>query len=174
LTLLLLLTSSTSSSSIHFLSPQSTKTWESYERKSPPVFCKGQTSFLHEFTFNCNNLHFQRRANKYGAIRTVFNGRKYDSKHEAGVAQDLDLLLKSGVATAIEPQKTFLLYGKNGGKVGSWRADFFVTFKDGHSEVFEAKGLEFADFRLKRNLFEDNYPEIPLTIIKGKTWFRVL
>lgn len=28
--------------------------------------------------------------NKYGAKRTEYNGRKYDSKFEAGVAEELD------------------------------------------------------------------------------------
>ena len=35
------------------------------------------------------------RANKYGAKKTEYNGRKYDSKFEASVAADLDIRLKA-------------------------------------------------------------------------------
>ena len=115
-------------------------------------------------------MYLEVRRNKYNAQKTVFGNRKYDSKHEAGVAQDIDLLRKSGEVVEVYPQKTFALYGKNGSKVGQWRADFLLTFKDGHQEVIEAKGLESHAFRFQRNLFVDNYPDILLTIVKGKQW----
>lgn len=63
-----------------------------------------------------NPFYLQRKANKYGASKTVFQGRLYDSKGEAGLAVEIDILLKSGLVVKVEPQVTFKLYGKNGGK----------------------------------------------------------
>ena len=36
------------------------------------------------------------KRNKYGAVKTTYNGVKYDSKKEAQFAQELDLRLKAG------------------------------------------------------------------------------
>lgn len=111
---------------------------------------------------------YQRRANKYGAQRTIFNGLKYDSKGEAGHAQELDLRLKAGEISKVERQRTFPLYGKNGGRIASHRVDFLVTYPDGHQEVEEFKGFETEIWRLKRNLFVDNYPEIKYWVITSR------
>ncbi len=114
-------------------------------------------------------MWYQRHANKYGAKKTVWNGRKYDSKLEAGVAQEIEILRKAGEVVSVEPQRTFVLHGKNGGKICSHRVDFLLTFKDGHEEVWEAKGFETDTWRLKLKLFEDNYPDIIYWVIKGST-----
>lgn len=113
-------------------------------------------------------MWYQRHVNKYGAQKTVFNGRKYDSKLEATVAQDIALLCKAGEVVKNEPQKTFGLYGKNKTRICNHRVDFLLTFKDGHQEVWEAKGLAMETWRLKRKLFEDNYPEITYVVITSR------
>lgn len=118
------------------------------------------------------NNYYVKTRNKYNNQKTEFGGRKFDSKLEANVAQDIDLLVKSGQVIKVEPQHNFALYGKNGSKVCTYRADFLLTFKDGHQEVFEAKGLLFPISQLKMKLFVDNYPDIPLTIIKAKQWYK--
>lgn len=116
-------------------------------------------------------MYYVRRANKYGAKKTEFNGRRYDSKHEAGVAGELELLRRAGEVIKIEPQQTFNLYGKNGGKICTHRPDFLVTFKDGHKEVWEAKGMATSTWQLKLKLFEDNYPEIIYYVITPRERF---
>lgn len=116
---------------------------------------------------------YQRKANKYGAKKTIFEGRKYDSKGEAGLAQEISLLEKSGQVVKVEPQKTFGLLGRNGGRICGHRVDFLLTFKDGTQEVWEYKGFATEIWRLKRMLFEDNYPEIKYVVITAKgNWFR--
>jgi hypothetical protein len=50
-------------------------------------------------------MYYVRTANKYGAKRTEFNGRKYDSKHEAGIAGELELLRRAGQVIKIEPME---------------------------------------------------------------------
>ena len=116
-------------------------------------------------------MHFQRKANKYGAKRTEFQGRHYDSKHEAGVAGEVELLRRSGEVVKVEPQKGYDLHGKNGGKICGHRPDFTLTFKDGHQEVWEAKGFPTPVWQLKLKLFEDNYPDIVYYVITPRERF---
>jgi len=113
--------------------------------------------------------HTHRGANKYGAIKTEYQGRVYDSKFEARVAADISLLVKSGDVISVETQRTFDLYGKNGNKICSHRPDWLLTFKDSHQEVWEAKGVETAVFRMKLLLFTDNYPQYDYFILKQTT-----
>ena len=94
------------------------------------------------------------------ARKTPYNGRMYDSMLEASVARDLDILLKSRRIKAVEPQVSFDLFGKNGTKICVHRPDFLVTRLDGVQMVVEAKGEEASDWKIKRKLFEDNYPHI--------------
>ncbi len=108
---------------------------------------------------------YQRPVNKYFAQKTVYNGRKYDSKLEATVAQEIDLLVKAKQVAKVEPQKTFPLYAKNNSRIWNHRVDFLLTFKDGHQEAWEAKGFATDIWRAKRDMFVDNYPEIPYHVI---------
>src|SRR4051794_5714330 len=117
-------------------------------------------------------MYFVRQANKYGAKKTEFNGRVYDSKGEAGLAQEIELLRRAGEVIKVEPQKTFNLYGKHGGRVCTHRPDFVLTFKDGHQEVWEYKGFSTDVFRIKLKLFEDNYPEITYNVITARERYR--
>ena len=110
-------------------------------------------------------IWYQRKANKYGAKKTIYNGRQYDSKGEAGLAQEIELLCKSGEVSKIDPQHTFGLYGKNGARICNHRVDFLLTFKDGYQEVWEYKGFATEIWRIKLKLFEDNYPDIPYWVI---------
>lgn len=107
-----------------------------------------------------------KRGNKYGAKRTEYGGRTYDSKGEAGLAATIDLLCRAGVITKCEPQRTFVLYGKGGHKICSHRVDFLLTFSDGHQEVQEFKGWATKDWDIKRKLFEDNYPDIKYVVVR--------
>jgi len=117
---------------------------------------------------------YQRPSTKYGNKKTLFNGRHYDSKHEATVAQEINVLQKAGEITDVKPQHTFFLHGKNGGRVCSHRVDFYLTFKDGHEEVWEAKSVATmtAAWNIKRKLFEDNYPDIRYVVVTNKgNWY---
>jgi hypothetical protein len=116
-------------------------------------------------------MWYSRRANKYGAQKTEFQGRHYDSKHEAGIAGELELLRRAGEVVKIEPQVTYNLYGKNGSKICTHRPDFTVTFKDGHQEIWEAKGYWTPVYSIKLKLFEDNYPELIYYVITPRERF---
>lgn len=109
-------------------------------------------------------IWFQGRT-KFNNQKTVFNDRLYDSKGEAELAAEIDLLVKKGDIVKVEPQVSFNLYGKNGGKICTHRPDFLITKKDGTKEVWEYKGFPTDTWRMKLKLFEDNYPEIPYWVV---------
>ena len=90
----------------------------------------------------------------------------YDSKREAQVAMDLDLMLKAKEIRDYKRQVNYKLYGINNGYICTHRVDFVVTNNDGSKAVWEVKGLETKDWVIKKNLFEDNYPYIKYIVIK--------
>lgn len=116
-------------------------------------------------------MWYSRKANKYGAQKKEYNGRLYDSKAEASVAQEVELLCRAGQVIKVEPQKTYPLYGKNGGRVCNHRVDFLLTFADSHLEVWECKGFATPEWRIKLKLFEDNYPDIVYYVITPRERF---
>ena len=63
------------------------------------------------------------KKNKYGAKKTVFNGRKYDSKKEAAHAELLQTLQAGGVISGLQEQVKFALE-VNGHHVCDYVADF--------------------------------------------------
>jgi hypothetical protein len=109
-----------------------------------------------------------RRTHKYNARRTLYNGVWYDSKLEAKLAADIELLIISGMAKGVERQKAFTLHGLNRGSICTHYVDFLIEFKDGHYEVWEAKGYPTPEWKLKKKLFEDNYPDIKYVVHSKK------
>jgi hypothetical protein len=110
------------------------------------------------------------RRSKYNARRTEYDGRKYDSKLEAGLAHELDMRRRIGEIREIKPQHTFELR-VNGHLVCRHRVDFLVTMPDGSLKVYEAKGWATEDWRIKRELFLATHPEIPYEVVTAKgTW----
>ena len=43
-----------------------------------------------------------------------------------------------------------------------------MTYPDGHQEVEEWKGYATQEWKIKRDLFIDNYPDIPYNVITQK------
>ena len=96
--------------------------------------------------------------NKYGAQKTVYNGRHYDSKLEAGHAQDLDLRMKAGEFTEITPQYRIKLYvylpdGKKA-DLFTYVCDFRCTKPDGSYLLVESKGVETNVYRVKKRILD--------------------
>jgi hypothetical protein len=83
---------------------------------------------------------------------------------EASVARDLDILYKSKKIKSVQAQVWFELFGKNGTKICRHRPDFLVRCNDGKQKVLEAKGEASDDWKIKKALFEDNYPHIPYIV----------
>lgn len=104
-------------------------------------------------------MYNSRFGNKYGAKRTEFNGHKYDSKFEAGVAQELEL--RKQVKDIKDYDRQFKVevwcYRENGlpaFKV-SHKVDFRIHHNDGSYELVEAKGMILPDYKWRRKFLEE-------------------
>lgn len=110
--------------------------------------------------------YIERRVNKYGAIKTEYDGHKYDSKFEASVARDLDIRLRAGEIKDWSRQYkvemwAYNCHGQRAMKV-SHKVDFRVHENDGSFTLLEAKGVETADYKMRRNWLEAFWlPENP-------------
>ena len=97
----------------------------------------------------------QRYKNKYNAVRTEYDGIKYDSKFEAACAAEIDLLKKAGEIKDWERQFKVEMWAYNihGEPVlkKSHKVDFRVHHHDGTYTLIEAKGVETQDYRDRRN-----------------------
>ena len=114
---------------------------------------------------------YERRQNKYGAVRTVTRNGIFDSKKESAYCQDLELLKHARGPDKIkdyERQKTFELRGLNGKTICTHRVDYLVTLMDGTQEVHEVKSsiTMTREWAIKRKLFEDNFPQIRYIVIR--------
>lgn len=99
-----------------------------------------------------------RYGNKYGAKKTEYNGRRYDSKLEARIAQELDLRMKAGEFVNIEPQYRIKLYvylpdGKPV-TIFTYICDFRCERPDGSFLLVEAKGKVTETYRIKRKILD--------------------
>lgn len=119
-------------------------------------------------------MYYVRRANKYGAKSTVYEGQVYDSKLEAGYAQELDLRVRAKDIKSWRRQVKVELFC-NGERICNYYVDFEITHNDGTIEFIECKGFETEVWRLKRKLLEANFKEqlkqreIIYTVVKEKS-----
>lgn len=102
-------------------------------------------------------LKGEKRANKFGAIRT----HGFDSKKEFNRYRELLLLEKAGEVSDIQTQVKFTLYGQKGSKICTYKADFVYTQKDGTKIIEDTKSPITCTpvFKLKWKMLEDMYQE---------------
>lgn len=120
------------------------------------------------------------KANKYGAKRTEFDGYKYDSKFEAGVAADLTLRKRAKDIKDFDKQYKVEMwaYDENGNKAMkvTHKVDFRIHHNDGSYELLEAKGVETADYKMRRKWLEAFWLPLNLdhtyTVVKQKSYYR--
>ena len=109
----------------------------------------------------------------YRQTYNYYNVKKqggYDSKFEAGYAQELKFRKKAKDIKDFEEQVTLDL-NVNGFRVCTYRIDFIIHHFDGTREYVETKGYPTPVWRLKWKLFESLYtkPGNKLTVImQGK------
>ena len=90
---------------------------------------------------------------KYGNTRTERDGRRFDSKHEADVYDQLQLRVRAGELRGIVCQQPFLLPG--GVK---YIADFVALKNDGTYDVIDAKSVATRKdkvYRIKRRQMKE-------------------
>ena len=92
-------------------------------------------------------------ASKYGNERAEFNGRKFDSKREAGEAAKLDALERAGRIKDLRYQHRIILVPADGKlRAVTYIADFTYIDLEGKFHVLDAKGFKTQVYRLKKRL----------------------
>lgn len=93
------------------------------------------------------------KRNKYGAVPTVVDGIRFDSKREANYYQRLKAEQAAGLVHYFLRQQPLHLPG--GTKLV---VDFVVHMPDGRVRYVDAKGRETDAFKVKRREVEHHYP----------------
>lgn len=106
---------------------------------------------------------FPRRRTKFGATRSSYNGRMYDSQLERDFAIILDDHLKNGRLLEVIPQYKVVLLVE-GKRICTHIPDFLVTLPDGRKKFVEAKGMPTDIWVIKRKLTEALFPDIEYTV----------
>jgi len=92
------------------------------------------------------------RFRKYGNKKTTVDGLLFDSKLEAKRWQELKILERAGIITALQRQVTYRLE-VNGQLICKYIADFEYS-ENGVLKTEDAKGMILPEFRLKAKLFK--------------------
>lgn len=109
---------------------------------------------------------------KYRAKKTEVNGIIFDSKLEAKRYTELLMMERSGRIKELKLQPVFLLqpsFKKNGKTYRKieYRADFqYYDNKLNKLVIEDTKGIETEAFKIKKKLFEYQYKDLELEIIK--------
>lgn len=106
---------------------------------------------------------------KYSAIQTAVDGIMFPSKKEAARYKQLVLLKAAGDITDFELQPKYELmpsfrHKATGAKIRAinYKADFLVTYPDGHQEIEDVKGMKTDVYDIKKKLFMNRYPELQI------------
>ena len=102
--------------------------------------------------------------NKYGNIKTIIDGIKFDSKAEASRYTELKLLEKAGEITNLKLQPKFILqhsfkHKNKTVRAITYMADFQYS-ENGKEIVEDVKGVETAVFKIKKKMFLNIYDGI--------------
>lgn len=85
---------------------------------------------------------------KYGNIKTIVDGIKFDSKKEAKRYGELKLMEKAGEISVLRLQVKFIL------SVCTYVADFVYYDKTKHLIVEDCKGVKTPVYRLKKKMMK--------------------
>jgi len=105
-------------------------------------------------------MAYKTKTLKYGNTKTTYNGERYDSKFEAGVARTLEIRKRAGEIKDFERQFKIecIPYDSTGRPVleckVSHKVDFRVHELDGSFTLVEAKGFETADYKMRKKCLE--------------------
>jgi uncharacterized Zn finger protein (UPF0148 family) len=127
--------------------------------------CSSNRLMVSRGKLSCTNCGFvigktnEGRSNKYGAIRTEFNGKKYDSKFEASVAEELETQKLAGEIIDYDTHyRVDMNVHREDGSLAfvvKHKVDFRIHNLDGSYKLLEAKGVETADYKFRRKCLEN-------------------
>lgn len=112
-----------------------------------------------------------RKTNKYNNQKTIVDEIEFDSKKEAEYYCMLKILKQAGEIRDFGLQPRYELqpsFEKNGEKYRAitYIADFVIVNNDGTTEVIDVKGVETQVFKIKKKMFEYQYPDLSLKVVK--------
>ena len=102
---------------------------------------------------------YAKKAAKYRSVKTVADGRRFDSKREAARYGQLRLMERAGEIVNLRCQVPFVLIPKSRhGRAIRYIADF-VYLRDGRQVIEDVKGYRTGVYRLKRRMMAElGYP----------------
>lgn len=154
---------------------------QSYSSSGNTATCPECSSTMVQYTSgklfckNCGALiASEKKTNKYGAKRTEWNGKMYDSKFEAETAWSLEIRKKSKDIKDYETQYKIICwaYDEHGNKAFEvkHKVDFRIHHNDGSFELLESKGIETPDYQWRRKFLEKiwlpNHLDHTYTVVK--------
>ncbi len=111
---------------------------------------------------NCYHVIYDNktRANKFNAVRTVArDGLKRDSKFEASIADELYMRKAAKDIKDYETQYRIEAWAHRSDGTPAFKVrhkvDFRIHHNDGSYELLEAKGVETADYKMRRKFLEE-------------------
>lgn len=117
----------------------------------------------------CGQVRGEKKKHKYNAKSCYYKGINYDSTMEANFAAELDRRMMGHDIVSWERQVPIAIY-VNGYHICTNKVDFLVYHKDKSKELIEVKGMETADYRIKKKLIEAVYlvehPDTIYTVVK--------
>ncbi len=120
-------------------------------------------------------MYRQFATSKYRNVKQTYNNYNYDSKFEAGYAQELDLRLAAKDIKSWERQFKISM-DINGHHICNYYCDFRILHNDDSYELVETKGIETEAYRLKRKLLEalwlPEHLDHTYTVVKQKSYYR--
>ncbi len=105
-----------------------------------------------------------RAKSKYKNVKVVRDGRTFDSKAEAARYDELLLLERIGKIDRLECQPVYVLQAKP--RI-TYRGDYRY-YEQGREICEDVKGVETAVFRLKKRMFQCQFPNVELRIVRKR------
>lgn len=133
-------------------------------------------------SFALPTLEEMNAKSKYGAKKCEIDGEIFDSVMEGKFYVHLKEQMRNGAIKEIELHPKFALqdsFKKNGKTIRAitYISDFLVTYADDSKIVYDVKGRETADFKLKRKMFDCKYRDLTLKCVQhrvtGNRWIDI-
>lgn len=120
----------------------------------------GEHMTSEEFRYVYPDYFKKSRPNKFGAKKSLVDGKKFDSQSEGQLYAELKLQERAGLIESFEQQvkEELWAYGKH---ICDYYVDFLVYHNDGTREFIEHKGKATDAWRIKFKMLCAKYENDP-------------
>jgi hypothetical protein len=110
-----------------------------------------------EYALLLSGNNFIKKPSKYRAIKTANKDQTIsDSRKEARLDETFMMLIKNKNILKVIRKERFIMQ-INGIKICAYVADWTVYHKDGHKEIYDAKGFKTPVYKIKKKLLKALY-----------------